>query len=467
MNRSESPLTISHWLGDTDPRPLALFRIGLGATLIQDLVLRLGDFRAFLTDDGILPRSAWPSEWLWSLFNLTGTPAGAALLYGLAFLAALAVLVGYRTRVACFVAWALFVSIHNRNRELVLGGDDLAVILLFWSMFAPLGACFSVDARGKPITPVKAFGARLLQYTPALVYLHAARFKLILGAGSWLHGPAIYQTMQLHGWIRPLGEVLGQYPQLCATLGDGILVMEFLFPLLVLSPLWPERARAIACLVNLAIQFGILLTMKVGIFTDLMLCSTLLYLQPSWLAWAAERWGKLKQLALQQTERSLPLPTPVQLAGMGLLLFQFVAFAALPAAWRHIPDPIRRELLFLGLGLKVDLYSHGYDEQRWTSEGLLTDGRKVEVLSVAAPGLLNDEGWRFSRWTSLVGRAGIHVTELGAYLCRSYDERSGTAKLATFTIVAEGHAPRVPGEPEPTSWRKEVLRQRCSGAPDR
>ncbi len=68
-----------------------------------------------------------------------------ALLFVVAAVAAVALLVGYRTWVASVVVWILLLSIQHRN-PLVLGsGDDLLRMLLFWGMSLPLGAVWSVD----------------------------------------------------------------------------------------------------------------------------------------------------------------------------------------------------------------------------------------------------------------------------------------------------------------------------------
>jgi hypothetical protein len=461
VGQSDNPFSLQHWLGQVDPRPLALFRIGLGLVLLEDLLLWSADFKAFLTDDGILPAAARPADWHLGLFQFVTTPAAAGALYALGILAALAFTLGFCTRIASVACWVFFVSLHTRNRELILGGDDLAGVFLFWAIFANCGACWSIDARRLPTRTTAAFGMRLLQFVPALIYLHAARFKLLLGGSGWLHGNTLYQTMQLHGWIRPPGEWLRHQPGLCAFLGDGVIIMEFAFPLLLLMPIWSTQARKLAIPLNLAVQLGIMTTMKVGIFTDLMLVSTLLYLPSSWIDAALAKLGRLRTpFTLEPAESTWAQPSPLRLALMGLLLAEFTIMAALPAAWRHIPQPLAETVRHLGLDLKVDLYSHGYAVQAWGSKALDARGQPVDAIGVVAPGLRNDSGWRFSRWTSLVGRQGIHFAELGDYLCRTYQERTGTA-LGSISIWSEGHDAPVPGQPSPPMWKKPLAELSC------
>ncbi len=61
-------------------------------------------------------------------------------------LAALALALGWRTRLATLFCFVLEASLLNRNRMVLIGGDILLVCLLFWALFLPLGARWSVDA---------------------------------------------------------------------------------------------------------------------------------------------------------------------------------------------------------------------------------------------------------------------------------------------------------------------------------
>jgi hypothetical protein len=62
------------------------------------------------------------------------------------FLAALALVVGYRTRMSCFVVFMLLTSLHSYSPWLLNGGDDTMRIFLLWGCFLPLGRRWSVDA---------------------------------------------------------------------------------------------------------------------------------------------------------------------------------------------------------------------------------------------------------------------------------------------------------------------------------
>ena len=86
-----------------DTRSLGFLRIGLATLVLWDLILHAQYLRAHLTDFGVLP--TWSTSWLinyqpghWSLHLASGTWQWQLALLMLQGMAAVALLVGYRTR---------------------------------------------------------------------------------------------------------------------------------------------------------------------------------------------------------------------------------------------------------------------------------------------------------------------------------------------------------------------------------
>src|SRR5262245_61945085 len=135
-----------------DLRSLALFRVGLAVAILWDLALRSLDLTALYTDRGVLPREALTA--LFSANNYASIhfyagvhPALTAALFVLHAAAALALLVGYRTRILTALCWYLALSLNIRNQPAAsMAGDHILSLCLFWGMFLPLGARFSLDA---------------------------------------------------------------------------------------------------------------------------------------------------------------------------------------------------------------------------------------------------------------------------------------------------------------------------------
>lgn len=176
--------SLAERLFSIDTRSLSLFRVGLALLLLADLVTRAPLLAAFYTDGGVMPRGFvidhLQDVWSFSLHLASGRPYFQAFLFVCAGLAALLLLVGYKTRLMTLVSWALLASLHVRNPEVLSSGDILLRVLLFWGLFLPLGLHWSVDrarATNEPDLPV-----RVLSAATAAVLLQAAFVYLF----TWL-----------------------------------------------------------------------------------------------------------------------------------------------------------------------------------------------------------------------------------------------------------------------------------------
>jgi hypothetical protein len=132
-----------------DLRLLAALHIVLALLVLGDILSRGTVLYAHYTDYGILPRTALIGEvlspWAASLNLMNGGASFQALLFAVASLAALGLLVGYRTGLMNVIVWVFLISVQWRNPLLNGSGEDLLRMLLFWGMFLPLGAYWSVD----------------------------------------------------------------------------------------------------------------------------------------------------------------------------------------------------------------------------------------------------------------------------------------------------------------------------------
>jgi hypothetical protein len=241
-----------------DLRSLGLFRILVAVLVLIDLVGRSTDLAAHYTDTGILPRAALlaydPGNWspYFSVHMLTGTALGEAALFLLAALWGIALLVGYRTTLSTIATWYLLSSVQLRNPFIQNSADDLLRMLLFWSMFLPLGARFSLDARQKAkrepnqsAEPIRflsmATVALLLQV--GFLYWFAAASK---SDPAWHQdGMAIYYTLSIGLYATPFGQFLLNFPQLMQLMTRATLWLEALGPALAFSPVATPFVRSI------------------------------------------------------------------------------------------------------------------------------------------------------------------------------------------------------------------------------
>ncbi|MBS2022691.1 MAG: hypothetical protein JST92_09790 [Deltaproteobacteria bacterium] len=277
MGRSENPLHPAFWLGASDPRPLALFRIGFGLALLQDVLCSyLPNLFAFLADGGIVPRATLTDPALWSVFRLVGSDAGVAVLFTLGLLVLLAFTLGFHTRVATVLTFVFITS------------------------------------------------------------------------------------LLLH------------FPALCKLMTKLVLALEWAFAFLAFSPVRIATCRALAIAAAIAVQGGILTTLRVGVFTGVCLWMNTLLLQPEWLDRAEAWWGARRGSSWPFT--GAPRPVPIergQLAGapaLRLVTFAFLATLFIGEAWGPFigskvrePQVLVTERRYLQVSQAYDLFGSTYD----------------------------------------------------------------------------------------------------------
>ncbi|MDZ5812765.1 HTTM domain-containing protein [Halorubrum sp. AD140] len=262
-----------------DLRALAAFRVALGVVLLLDLALRARNLGAFYTDAGALPRSVlaegYPVAARLSLHALSGEAWAVAPLFLAAAVAAVALAVGHRTRLATAASLVLLASLQARNPYVLNAGDTLLWQLLGAGLFCPLGARWSVDAarrrarsagaegapreggRGRFVGPVSA----LLLAVAVAVYVSNAVEKL--RGTAWTGGEAVGQVFRLTHLHGPLGDAVPEAPALLAAATYGWLALLVASPLLVAAA---GRLRAALAATLLAAHLSMALTLQIGVF---------------------------------------------------------------------------------------------------------------------------------------------------------------------------------------------------------
>jgi len=277
-----------------DLRTLALFRVALASLLIFYVFNRLPDIGAFYTDWGVLPRSYLIQFDSWSrisLYFVNGEYWFAALLLGITLVCALALWLGYRTRLMVACLFVLMCSLINRNPIILIGGDGVLMCLLFWAMFLPLGARWSVDAAFSTVPPPAenqycsyATAGMLVQVLA--VYFFSAWLKD--GPDWWPDGLAVYYTMELERYASPLGhQLLGQSPALMKGLSYYVYFLEWIGPVLAFSPWFHRPLRFLVMICLMSLHVGFLLFMEIGYFPFVSLVSLTVLLGGWFWGWRA------------------------------------------------------------------------------------------------------------------------------------------------------------------------------------
>ena len=293
------PPRLPQSLFGTDLRSLALFRATLGAVLFADLCSRLGNVAAFYSDAGVLPRAALSGErWRIALHLANGQPWFAAALLVLEALAALALLLGWRTRLATLLCFLLQASLLNRNELVLLPGDTLLVCLLFWGLFLPLQARWSVDASlsetAAPADEHRSWASAGLLLQLVSVYFFGA--VLQSGPEWWPEGSALWYALQADTYATPLARWLSTYPDLLHALSLGLWLLQWLLPLLAFAPLLRRPLRFLALLSLTLLQLGALLCLHLGL-TPWVMLAALTILADGWIWDALDRRAQRRERA--------------------------------------------------------------------------------------------------------------------------------------------------------------------------
>ena len=258
-----------------DVRSLAALRITLASVLIYDLLARARDLEAFYSDTGVLPRAgllAWKEGALnFSLHFLSGIWWVQAMLFALALWAAVALLLGRRTRLAGFLCWLMVASLHVRNPLVLHGGDMLLRLLLFWGMFVPWGRVASWDSRIEPQPH--------LQRDPMVVSVGTLALKLQLCGMYWFSaalkwhpvwvedGTAVAMALRLDQLVTPFGRFLTQWPELLQLATFATMGLETVGPALAFSPVKTAAMQMLAVVTFAGFHlFGLAPALYLGIF---------------------------------------------------------------------------------------------------------------------------------------------------------------------------------------------------------
>lgn len=255
-----------------DLRSLAALRIVLALVVLIDVAGRLKNLTIHYTDQGVLQRDValeHLSQWRWSVMLINGTTQFQMVLFAVTAAAAIGMMLGYRTRTMTILVWVMVMSIQVRNPLVLSGGDTLLRVLLFWAMFLPLGAWWSLDARRR--SDGEKLSTRFISFATIGIFLQIAFmywFTAILKSGdAWRSdGTALYYALSAQEVTRDFGQYLTQFEGLLKVLSWGSLGLEIVAPILLFSPIFTGPVRTFAALSVMAFQFGIFLTMDLGIF---------------------------------------------------------------------------------------------------------------------------------------------------------------------------------------------------------
>ena len=358
---------------------------------------------------------------------------------------------GCFTRVCAFVCWLGVIAIQEANPAILSGADRLLHLLLFWSIFLPLGEAWSLEAAlGRKRAPALPTTTRWASWAIALqvafVYWFAALSK---SDPVWTQSHnALFYALNIEYLTSPWGAWLRQFPGLLRCLTVATLCLEYLGPLLLFVPFQRDRLRMAAVTLFLAFHLiGMQALLAIGFFPWVCAAAWLIFLPGSfWTlvlgsgpahATPARPPGWLRFL-----DRSLA----------GLVLFSIVDVLAWNIAalrgseaedWLTRRDPTK-SILHLDQHWRMyapfPLPDHGW----LVVPADLADGTQVDLftdrpVSWARPAdirtYLGTERWRVTIGDLFTNQDPVRLQRFAGYLAGRWNQAHPDNKVKTVSIV--------------------------------
>lgn len=261
--------------------PLATLRILLSATLLVQAYLLSHQLLELYSAHGILQPSAldyltaaaaYPNVgWLQRLLEPLGigSETTVRVLYAFYLGALVALLLGWRARLAAFFSWAAHFLLLKASFLSAYGVDQFANVFLFYLIWMPSGDAFTVDnfTRGKPSAAAR-FSLRVLQIELCIVYFTAGWFKAV--TAPWWNGEAIYRSVTAPLFAQFDMTWLAHLPWLAKMICWSTLIFELGYPIFM----WPRRTRTLWLAATVGLHLGISLFLGLHSFAAVMIVLT-------------------------------------------------------------------------------------------------------------------------------------------------------------------------------------------------
>jgi len=189
---------------------------------------------------------------------------------------------GFLTRISSVVVFVCLTSLNERNLIITHSGDTFLRVTGFFLMFAPAGACLSVDhlirvrarKEGRVPKPRAPWAQRMIQFELSLLYFTAAYSKAL--GEPWLSGAALYYIYHLEDLRRfPLPQWFYN-PTVLALGGWGAMILEFTLGTLI----WIRAIRYYILAAGLMLHLVLEYSLNIPLFQWEVLSAYVLFIDP-------------------------------------------------------------------------------------------------------------------------------------------------------------------------------------------
>jgi hypothetical protein len=268
------------WFTPSPAYALGLVRMVFGVVTVAWTLALLPDLYRVLGEHGVAPQ--YPRlDYQWTVFEIW--PGDTALLIGwvLLLVSALAMTVGWHSRLAAVLVFVLIYSFLRRGALIFNAGDALLTVIALVLALSCCGAALSLDQRRRTgsfwsAQTLAPWPIRLMQVQVSLIYLVSVQAKL--SGKSWADGSAASYTWRTDGkWaLLPAPEWLSANAILVNAATWGTMLIELAIAVLV----WNRRCRPWVLAAGVVLHVTMMVTMAIGFFSLAMFVLYLAFVPP-------------------------------------------------------------------------------------------------------------------------------------------------------------------------------------------
>jgi hypothetical protein len=265
----------SRWaFSPIDTAPMAALRIAVGLLTIGWTLSLLPDAGTFLGSSGVQHDLPHYEDGAWTV--QLGQPY---VVLAVLLAAAVALTLGWRTRVASVVVALLLLVVQRRDPFILNSGDLLLRELAFFVMLMPAGETWSLDARRRGVERLRApWALRLVQMQVSALYLFSVWAKV--RGTDWNDGTAVGIALQLEDLQRfTVPEALSTSLLVSSVMTYSALAVEASLAF----GMWLPRLRYWVMAAGVGLHLGIEASLLIGWFSFAVISSYLAFWPPEHL----------------------------------------------------------------------------------------------------------------------------------------------------------------------------------------
>jgi hypothetical protein len=253
---------------------MAALRIAVGLLTIGWTLSLLPDAGTFLGSSGVQHDLPHYEDGAWTV--QLGQPY---VVLAVLLAAAVALTLGWRTRVASVVVALLLLVVQRRDPFILNSGDLLLRELAFFVMLMPAGETWSLDARRRGVERLRApWALRLVQMQVSALYLFSVWAKV--RGTDWNDGTAVGIALQLEDLQRfTVPEALSTSLLVSSVMTYSALAVEASLAF----GMWLPRLRYWVMAAGVGLHLGIEASLLIGWFSFAVISSYLAFWPPEHL----------------------------------------------------------------------------------------------------------------------------------------------------------------------------------------